>query len=647
MPRKKKNNKNKSNNLTREQIMARYNTTSSTKTSVTQKSVSDEKISGEVSNYKSPICSFFGHVDAGKTSLMDAIKSSTIANFEAGGITQSIKSYFIDINSIKKHTIKFNNSKANEKYHVDYKVPGLIVLDTPGHQAFSEIRKRGTKLCNIAIVVIDINDGVKEQTNESIKLLVENKIPFIIVVNKIDTINGWNKTNFLAFKRALKEQTQEVENSIIYEKIGDIKYDLQKAGINSEYYIDNKKPSSVYSIVPVSSKTKEGLADVLSILIYLSQNWMEKKLIYREKLKAIVMESKQDKKLGWVLDAMIVNGTIKVGDKLIVNSYSGPKQITVRNLIKNQEKEYCNNIRASGSAKILASNMEKCYTGTNLYLVDNNEKELIQKADEEITNIWSNFSFDDKGLVLIAPTLGELEALYFLTKKEKIPVKNVIISVLTDKTVSRAYSYLENVTDKYNRSILYFGNLNKKEVDSMSNKLKEFKIELIHSKIVYQLIENFKKYKEDVMKNMKDVLVKEGKIYYPCRLKVLEDHIYMRGGDDDLLFGIRVLKGKLSKNAILIADNGKQIGKITSIQKDKKELDFAKINDEVCIRVEKVNPNDENIVYNRHFNSKNILQSKVDKEMLSLFIKLFKEELNKDKKYLLFIKEIIESLNSK
>ena len=127
-----------------------------------------------------------GHVDSGKTSILDKIRGTGVQGREAGGITQAIGASIIPIETIKKIC-----GKLLDSLNIKLTLPGLLFIDTPGHAAFVNLRKRGGNLADIAILVININEGLMPQTIESINILKQYKTPFIIAVNKIDLVNGW------------------------------------------------------------------------------------------------------------------------------------------------------------------------------------------------------------------------------------------------------------------------------------------------------------------------------------------------------------------------------------------------------------------------------------------------------------------------
>ena len=134
---------------------------------------------------RQPILVFMGNVDAGKTQLLDTIRSTAIVAKEAGGITQAIGASIIPLASIQKICGQLLGQYAQ------LTIPGILTIDTPGHAAFTNMRRRGGNLADMAVLVIDIREGVKPQTVECIGILKQYKIPFVIALNKVDLLNGW------------------------------------------------------------------------------------------------------------------------------------------------------------------------------------------------------------------------------------------------------------------------------------------------------------------------------------------------------------------------------------------------------------------------------------------------------------------------
>ena len=507
-------------------ILQKYNvcaTSVPNKINVEKVNVSDVNID---ENLKSPVVSFMGHVDAGKTSLMDIIRGTKIQEEEAGGITQSIGSSFVPIEHIRKVT-----SNIKGKFSVEHNIPGILIVDTPVHSAFSSMRDRGSSLCDIAILVIDINEGIKPQTEESIKLLKEKKVPFVIAATKIDMIYGWEESNEINLRKVLKKQT-DIVNQVMMSCMEDLKYELSKFDLDAEFYFQNKNPNTTYSIVPISSKTKEGLSDLLSLIVYISQNWMSKKITYKSKLDATVMESHLDNKLGWVIDVILSNGTLNVGDKIAVTTNDGAKISTIRNImiptqIKNKVNwKSTNSIKASMGIRLIGSNLEGCTVGSSIFQINSNisENEALELAEKEYDKFWKSFDWDSKGVCMIAPTIGELDAAYNIMKENNIPVMRGEISKFNKKIAERYVTSLENELNKENRLIIYFHSdkLTGKQEDEYKEICKGLGLNIIHDTVVYHLIEMYNELKKIFIEERKKELSEKGQAIFPCELHILK-----------------------------------------------------------------------------------------------------------------------------
>ena len=620
-----------------------------------EKIIIEEKKVDVNENLKSPICSFLGHVDAGKTSLMDTIRGTNIQSAEAGGITQSIGSSFVSIEDIVDIT-----KEINGKFQVTPEIPGILIIDTPGHAAFNVLRERGSSLCDIAILVVEISDGVKPQTIESVKLLREKKVPFVIAATKLDTINGYTVTKETSLRKAFKKQTKSVIQTI-EAYLEDIKYELSKEDINCEFYFKNKKPNSVYSIVPISSKTKEGLSDLLALLVYISQNWMNKKITYIDQIDATIMECIQDTKLGWILDVIVKNGSIKVGDKFAVSGKDGERIVTVRKLLikcTNNNLQEVSNIRASCGVRIMGSNCNNCYAGTKIYPIETNENNALEKAKNELKHFWDKFELESVGVCLQAATFGEIDAMYQVFKENDIKIMHLTLNKLQERDIERLQGKIENIEDTEFKTLLYFGKITSKEEQSYEKLSKDKGIHFIHSEIIYDLLEKFKKYQDVCIKQRQKVLIGKGTAVYPCKLKIFSQHVYLNGGAGDLLFGVKVKEGRLrigsplyikqnrgkieaNKKKIIstVGEKGFELGKVISIQKNNKDIDLADKNDEVCIRLD--NPND--LSYGRHFDFKDIIISKLTRESIDTLKKDYRDDMEKED-WLLVI-ELMNDLN--
>ena len=652
---KKNRKKSKVSEAERLKILERYSTKSvskSDKKEIIKNSVDNSKFSTNVDEtLKAILISLLGHVDSGKTSLKDIIKKSSDAKDEEGGITQAIGSNYVPIKNVLEIT---KNIKG--KFVVKNKLPGLLIVDTPGHFAYGNLRKRGSRLCDIAILVIDIKDGRREkglqpQTKESIKLLKENKIPFVIAATKLDTIDGWTNTKYFALRKSLKEQQNKNMLNILEGWLGDLKYELSKEEIESEFYLFNEKPKKIYSIVPISNKTKEGLADLLSLLVFMSQNWMGKKITYRNKVSAVVMESKKDDKNGFVIDIILKNGTIKIGDKFVISTKNGPKITTVRNLLANYDNEfkYYDNVRASQGIRIIGSNLQNCYAGTKLHIINekNSESDAIKSAEIEINEIFNSFNFNDTGIYILTPTLSDLEAAIRLFKNKNVKIIGGDVGLLNEKSFNFLESKLECIQDLEYRVLLYFGKIDEKNRSLYKILSEEKNIKLIDSAVIFTLFDKYQEFYKECINSKEKILSKSGEAVFPCELEIIKDCIFMNGGSDDLMFGVKVVRGNLYVGTPLVAIDKKnhsvQIGNVISIQENHKDKNKADKNSKVCIRIskEKYIQYGEQICKNK--NDPDKLFSNITRSSIDTLKKYFAHKLTKED--VLIMKDLKNILN--
>ena len=200
---------------------------------------------------RQPIVTVAGHVDHGKTTILDSIRKTNVYDTEAGGITQKISFTQVPIKEIKAHC------PLIEKQRIKLNIPGFLFIDTPGHAAFSHLRKRGGSLADIAILVIDINDGIKPQTQEVIEILKLNKIPFIIALNKIDNISGWRKQSDNLKENIDKQSTNT--KAQFQEKLLTLIGSLYHHGFNAKPFYEVQNFTKELALVPCSAKTGNNL----------------------------------------------------------------------------------------------------------------------------------------------------------------------------------------------------------------------------------------------------------------------------------------------------------------------------------------------------------------------------------------------------
>jgi len=615
-----------------------YSTVSTVKKEIITK---EEKVDNTL---KAPICCIVGHVDAGKTSLLDKLRNTNIQEKEVGGITQHIGSTFFPI-----QTIENSCSSIKGKFEVICNIPGILMIDTPGHSEFQSLRDVGTSICDLGILIIDIEESIQEQTKEAIKLLKEKKIPFVVAVTKLDKLYGWKTTKSSNLREALKEQSKDM-SMMLMAKLEDIKYDLSKEDINAEFYFKNSNPKQIYSIVPVSSKTGEGIADLLALLVYTAQNWMLKKILYQDTVSCTIMESKYDKHNGYTIDVILNNGTINVGDKFVVSTITGPNICTVRNLLipsaltqlgKKTNWDYKDSVRASIGCKIIGSNLDGAYPGTHLFPIKTNgasasagastEADAINNANQEINAVWKSYDFISPGIFIGTQTFGELDAGYSIFQKAGINIAGAYIGEPSNKFIDLILMKTEVDTLPENRIYLYFGAFNNTDVFEYA---KKNNITLLSSEVIYKLVELYKIEKEKIIKARQNTT--NNNAIFPVEMVILKQYIFMKGGSDHLMFGVKIKKGTLYKNTpICIPEKNVHLGKVLNIQFEHKEKEKGEEGQEICIRLD--NPNQ--LIINRQFDVNDKLIAQLSRNSIDILKRDYKEVVPK-KDWLLIIEHI-------
>ncbi len=510
---------------------------------------------------RQPICVILGHVDHGKTTILDSLRSTKVAEKEAGRITQAISSYKLTPQRIKELIEKITKG-------LEIKIPGILFIDSPGHEAFTSLRKRGGNLADIAILVIDINEGIKPQTKESIEILKQYKTPFLIAANKVDLINGWqvNKEPIIA-SIGLQSERVKVE---LEEKIYRIVGDLSNFSLSSDRFDRVYDYRKQVAIVPLSAKTMQGLAELVLVMIGLAQKYLEEELKTNVEGpgKATILEIKEEKGLGLSFDTIVYDGIIRKNDKIIIGTTSEPIITRVKALLDMETKKPISEAFAATNVKVIPVEGEGTLSGMPLLVIKNNEEELKKKVKEEINEIL--IATDREGIVIKADNLGSLEALIKIIKEKEIKIKKADIGEINKKDIAEASAMkLPEL-----KVILGF---NVKAVEES----KEVKI--ITNNIIYKLIEDLEKFQEE-SKNLEEAKVLDN-LVKPCKIQIVKDCIFRES--NPAIVGIEVLAGTL-KTKMPLTKTGKPLTEVKEIQLEKKAVSEAVEGKQAAIALPKV-----------------------------------------------------------
>ncbi|MCD6542725.1 MAG: translation initiation factor IF-2 [Thermoplasmata archaeon] len=524
---------------------------------------------------RQPIVSVLGHVDHGKTTLLDYIRGSTVALREAGAITQHIGATEVPIDVIKEMCGELLKGK-------DFTLPGLLFIDTPGHHAFTTLRRRGGSIADIAILIVDINEGFKPQTYESLMILKQYKTPFVVAVNKIDTITGWRKEKGILPER-LKKQS-ELARSIFEEKIYDIIGTLSEHGFSSDLYSNIKDFTRNVAIVPISAKTGEGVPELLMILVGLAQRFLEKHLtIEKGPAKGTVLEVKEERGLGTTIDVIIYSGTLRATDTIAVGTRNEPVITKIKALLKpkpldeirdpRERFENVEEVHAACGIKISAPNLEDVIPGSPLRVVTPENKDKIIEEIKEQTEL--HIELDEEGAVAKADTIGSLEAIVKEAKSRNIKIRKAEVGNVSKRDIIEASA----TKDPLQRVILAF---NVKILPEAEEEMKNHDVEVIREDVIYTLME---RYEEWVYKKREEIeRAKREAIPRPGMIKFLPGYVFRVS--KPAIIGVRVLAGRIKPGMKLIKEDGKVVGTIKSIQSEKKSLSEAIQGQEVAISIE-------------------------------------------------------------
>jgi translation initiation factor 5B len=526
-------------------------------------------------NLRTPIVCVMGHVDHGKTSLLDRIRGTTIAEGEAGLITQHIGATEVPLEIVSR--------LCGPIFKGDSKVPGLLFIDTPGHRAFTTLRARGGALADLAVLVVDINEGFQPQTLEAIEILKRFKTPFIIAANKIDRIQGWNPNTGQPFIVSYPKQADHVKIALdekIYVLIGK----LYEMGFSSDRYDRVRDFQRNIGVIPVSARTGEGIPDLLMILMGLAQKFLEKDLHY----KAVgpgtgtVLEVKEEVGLGTTLDVILYDGELKVGDTIVVGSLGNPIVTKIRALLKprplseirSEEKfRQVKKVIAASGIKIAAPNLEDSLAGSQIKVVNGNTDEVAAQIKSEIDAV--RIETDSNGILIKADTIGSLEALVNELRKEKIPIRKADIGDITKRDIAE----LKTIKDPLFSVIIGF------EVNILPDAKTELAgsdARLFMNNVIYKLIEDYKLW----VTEQKQILEKKRyeTIIRPGRFQILPDCTFRQS--KPAVVGVRVMGGLIKTNLDVMKEDGTIIGRIKGIQENGENISEAASGKEVAVAID-------------------------------------------------------------
>jgi translation initiation factor 5B len=530
---------------------------------------------------RQPIVCVLGHIDTGKTSLLDKIRGTAVQAREAGGMTQQIGASYFPLSTIKELV-----GKLLKSFKRSLTVPGLLVIDTPGHAAFFNLRKRGGAAADIAILVVDIVDGLQPQTYESLRILRARKTPFLIALNKVDRLPGWQPKDTWLLTESLKTQSEHVHRELD-EKIYEVMGDLSREGYQSDRYDRINDFAKTVAIVPTSAKTGEGLSELLLVVVGLAQQYLEEKLhTTTGPAKGVVLEVTEEAGLGVTIDAIIYDGILRQGDAVVIGGLAKPITTHVRALLMPHPLDEIRDPRerftpvkevvAAAGVKIAAPALEGAVAGAGLYVVKTPEEEAA--ASERLVKDLEavRIATDKVGILVKADTLGSLEALVGYIRDHEVPIRRADIGDISKKEVIEVSTVAES--DPLLAVILAF---NSKVLPDANTEASALKVPIFQSRIIYELVEQYEAWVADKRKEQETALLET--VTFPGKIELLPGYVFRQS--NPAVVGIRILGGRVQPKTELITPANRHVGTIQQIQDKGNAIPVARMGAEVAISI--------------------------------------------------------------
>ena len=569
-----------------------------------------------------------GHVDHGKTSILDSIRKTVVAEGEAGSITQKISFTSYPIEQLKK------SCPLIESSGIKLNIPGFLFIDTPGHAAFTNLRKRGGGLADLAVLVIDINEGIKPQTAEVIKILKHNSTPFVIALNKIDNISGWRPPSrptsplvmpgvsevipvgrppqhtigghvkkIMALQKSIESQPQNIKQ-IFDERYMTLIGSLNSYGFDADLFYNIKDFTKKIALIPCSAKTKQGIPELIMMLCGLSQKYLEDILVLGKDAKGVILEIKKEKTTNYI-EAILYDGELSKKDKIAIANFDEEPIITKIRILEEIEplsskfkpKE---NVRASTGLRMQIIEKANVLPGMPFVIYKNNKKEIKEIFKKEVSE---NIQTQKQGIIAKADSLGSLEALLVLLGQNNIPIVKAGIGNISKTDIISAKANLE--INELDAMIVGFNVSVEEDAKNIQGKIK-----ILTDEVIYKLINDAIEFRTEKTKEIEKKRLMG--LTTLCKLKILPQYVFRN--THPAIFGVKVEAGKLISKLNLIDDKGEKIKRIKNIQSENKSVEQVNENMEVAISVPGIN-------FERQLKNKEFLYSDISGQQFKNFKK--------------------------
>ncbi len=532
---------------------------------------------------RQPIAVVLGHVDHGKTTLLDRIRGTSVASREPGQITQ-----WIGASLIPAKTISEICGPLLDRFKLRIEVPGVLFIDTPGHETFSNLRKRGGSTADVAVLVIDLTKGVEPQTVESLNILKARKTPFLVCCNKIDSLPGWRSAPEGSFLSNLDKQRPEVVTDLdnrLYTMMGV----LSRYGIRAERFDRITEFTRTVALVPASAKTGEGLPELMAMLVGLTQGYMRSELATSSgPAEGTILEVKEEPGLGITIDSMIYNGRLAVDDQILLAGRKGIIATRVRALLIPKPLDEIRDPRdkftrasfvdAAAGVKIAASDLDDALAGSPVYALgpSMSRADLETKILEEVETV--KVRTDQTGVIVKADALGSLEALTTSLAMANVPVRLADIGDVSRRDVVEAEAV--RAKDRFLGVVIGF---NTRLLPDAEEEVKISNVPLFRGDIIYHVLEDYTRWVDE--QRSAGVKAEMNLLIRPGKARLLPGFVFRRS--DPAIVGVEILEGVFKAKYPIVSSEGKRVGVILRIQDQGKDVNEAVSGKQVAVSIDK------------------------------------------------------------
>ncbi|WP_276258088.1 translation initiation factor IF-2 [Haloglomus litoreum] len=537
----------------------------------------DETAPGDL---RTPIVAVLGHVDHGKTTLLDKIRGSAVTEGEAGAITQHIGATAVPLDVISE----LSGALVDPD---DFDLPGLLFIDTPGHHSFSTLRSRGGALADIAILVVDVNDGFQPQTLEAIDILKRTQTPFVVAANKVDTVPGWNPQPDTPIQQSMAAQSDRAESDLnerLYEIIGQ----MSDNEFSSDMYWRVQNFRSNIGVVPCSAMTGEGVPDLLAVMMGLSQRYMKEEMSIDTSGPGAgtVLEVKEEQGFGTTIDVVLYDGTVREDDTIVVGGQNDPIVTEVRALLQprplaeirtESRFENVDEVVAAAGIKIAAPDLDRAMAGAPVRVVrDQDLDDVIAEVEQELAQFEVHTA--EEGVVVKADTLGSLEAIADALEDAEVPIVRAEVGDVAPRDIAVA----DTANEPKHETILAF---NVDVLPDAARRAEETGVRIFEDDVIYQLVEEYEEYVAEIERAQQENVL--DKIARPARFQILKDHTFRQS--NPAVVGVEVMSGTLKRNSKIVKWEGNEatrVGDLKSIQDEGEDIDELRAGERAAVSID-------------------------------------------------------------